>query len=176
MLSTTYMHWMARNDLRCISMIQSDTCKTYFSGYKVRHVPQTELVGMLVLSEKIWLFQAAGRHQCSYLIALQKQEFLLQGGDQNWLRGLKCIPQKLRNLYDINKILAHRPWLLHTSHIEVSPLLKARWQLFWLRSMKIVAETHQVRQRLLVAGWSGACHRHSHSFPLALFVCVLLWS
>ncbi|KAH1002887.1 hypothetical protein HUJ04_008921 [Dendroctonus ponderosae] len=61
---------------------------------------------------------AAGRHQCSYLIALQKQEFLLQGGDQNWLRGLKCIPQKLRNLYDINKILAHRPWLLHTSHIE----------------------------------------------------------
>ncbi|XP_060535774.1 sestrin homolog isoform X1 [Cylas formicarius] len=61
---------------------------------------------------------AAGRHRCSYLIALQKQEFLLQGGDQNWLRGLKCIPQKLRNLYDINKILAHRPWLLKTAHIE----------------------------------------------------------
>ncbi|XP_066250679.1 sestrin homolog [Euwallacea similis] len=61
---------------------------------------------------------AAGRHQCSYMIALQKHEFLLQGGDQNWLRGLKCVPQKLRNLYDINKILAHRPWLLRTSHIE----------------------------------------------------------
>ncbi|KAL1517737.1 hypothetical protein ABEB36_001468 [Hypothenemus hampei] len=61
---------------------------------------------------------ASGRHQCSYLIALQKQEFLAQGGDQNWLRGLKYIPQKLRNLYDINKILAHRPWLLRTSHIE----------------------------------------------------------
>ncbi|XP_050295323.1 sestrin homolog isoform X2 [Anthonomus grandis grandis] len=61
---------------------------------------------------------AAGRHQCQYLINLQKQEFLQQGGDQNWLRGLKAIPQKLRNLYDINKILAHRPWLLRTSHIE----------------------------------------------------------
>lgn len=64
--------------------------------------------------------QAAGRHQCSYLITLQKQEFLLQGGDQSWLKGLNCIPQKLRNLYDINKILAHRPWLLKRSHIEVS--------------------------------------------------------
>ncbi|XP_030760773.1 sestrin homolog isoform X2 [Sitophilus oryzae] len=61
---------------------------------------------------------AAGRHQCSYLIALQKHEFMLQGGDENWLRGLKYIPQKLRNLYDINKILAHRPWLLKKSHIE----------------------------------------------------------
>ncbi|KAF7266090.1 hypothetical protein GWI33_020542 [Rhynchophorus ferrugineus] len=61
---------------------------------------------------------AAGRHQCSYLIALQKQEFLLQGGEQNWLRGLEHVPEKLRKLYDINKILAHRPWLLNVSHIE----------------------------------------------------------
>ncbi|XP_075217605.1 sestrin isoform X2 [Lycorma delicatula] len=61
---------------------------------------------------------AAGRHQCSYLIQLQKQEFILNGGDQTWLKGLSKIPQKLRNLYEINKILAHRPWLLNKSHIE----------------------------------------------------------
>ncbi|BES88051.1 PA26 p53-induced protein (sestrin) [Nesidiocoris tenuis] len=61
---------------------------------------------------------AAGRHQCSYLINLQKQEFLLQGGDQDWLRGLQYIPQKLRDLYEINKILAHRPWLLNKTHIQ----------------------------------------------------------
>uniref|UniRef100_A0A1B6CLQ6 Sestrin n=2 Tax=Clastoptera arizonana TaxID=38151 RepID=A0A1B6CLQ6_9HEMI len=61
---------------------------------------------------------AAGRHQCSYLINLQKQEFVLQGGEQMWLKGLSYIPQKLRNLYEINKILAHRPWLLNKSHIE----------------------------------------------------------
>lgn len=63
--------------------------------------------------------QAAGRHQCGYLINLQKQEFLLLGGDHSWLKGLSSIPSKLKNLYDINKILAHRPWLLNTSHIEV---------------------------------------------------------
>ncbi|CAB0003902.1 unnamed protein product, partial [Nesidiocoris tenuis] len=64
------------------------------------------------------MLQAAGRHQCSYLINLQKQEFLLQGGDQDWLRGLQYIPQKLRDLYEINKILAHRPWLLNKTHIQ----------------------------------------------------------
>ena len=68
----------------------------------------------------LFLLQAAGRHKCSYLINLQKQEFLLQGGESNWLKGLKAIPQKLRDLYDINKILAHRPWLMNKSHIEVN--------------------------------------------------------
>ncbi|XP_017786260.1 PREDICTED: sestrin homolog isoform X2 [Nicrophorus vespilloides] len=72
---------------------------------------------------------AAGRHQCSYLIQLQKQEFLVQGGDQSWLKGLHCIPQKLRNLYDINKILAHRPWLLNKSHIEKLTKGKDSWSL-----------------------------------------------
>ncbi|XP_032687012.1 sestrin homolog isoform X1 [Odontomachus brunneus] len=61
---------------------------------------------------------AAGRHQCSYLINLQKGEFLLQGGDLSWLQGLRSIPGKLQDLYEINKILAHRPWLLTKAHIE----------------------------------------------------------
>ncbi|XP_047357757.1 sestrin-1 isoform X1 [Vespa velutina] len=61
---------------------------------------------------------AAGRHQCSYLINLQKGEFLLQGGDPLWLQGLRSIPRKLQDLYEINKILAHRPWLLNKTHIE----------------------------------------------------------
>ncbi|XP_043495614.1 uncharacterized protein LOC122519895 [Polistes fuscatus] len=61
---------------------------------------------------------AAGRHQCSYLINLQKGEFLLQGGKPSWLQGLKSIPRKLQDLYEINKILAHRPWLLSKEHIE----------------------------------------------------------
>ncbi|RLU24359.1 hypothetical protein DMN91_002447 [Ooceraea biroi] len=61
---------------------------------------------------------AAGRHQCSYLINLQKGEFLVQGGDPSWLQGLRSIPGKLQDLYEINKILAHRPWLLNKMHIE----------------------------------------------------------
>lgn len=72
---------------------------------------------------------AAARHQCSYLIDMQKQEFLLQGGNQMWLRGLNHIPQKLHDLYEINKILAHRPWLLNKSHIEKLTKGQDSWSL-----------------------------------------------
>ena len=64
--------------------------------------------------------EAAGRHQCSYLIEQQVNEFVAQGGDERWLQGLHRIPAKLRDLYEINKILAHRPWLITKDHIEVS--------------------------------------------------------
>lgn len=46
-------------------------------------------------------------------------QFLRVGGDPQWLRGLDYIPPKLRKLSEINKILAHRPWLVGKEHIEV---------------------------------------------------------
>uniref|UniRef100_A0A6J0V9L5 Sestrin-2 isoform X1 n=2 Tax=Pogona vitticeps TaxID=103695 RepID=A0A6J0V9L5_9SAUR len=61
---------------------------------------------------------AAARHQCSYLVGFHMGEFLQVGGDPEWLRGLRYAPQKLRNLNEINKILAHRPWLITKEHIE----------------------------------------------------------
>lgn len=47
-------------------------------------------------------------------------QFLRVGGDPLWLRGLDCIPPKLRRLSEINKVLAHRPWLVCKEHIEVA--------------------------------------------------------
>ena len=67
--------------------------------------------------------QAAARHKCNYLVNLEREEFLFYGGDKNWLKGLQFIPKKLRDLNEINKILAHQPWLLTKGHIEVSVLL-----------------------------------------------------
>jgi sestrin 1/3 len=61
---------------------------------------------------------AAGRNKCNYLVNLHEEEFRVEGGDPKWLNGLEFIPQKLRAIYDINKILAHRPWLLTKEHIE----------------------------------------------------------
>ncbi|XP_015264689.1 PREDICTED: sestrin-2 isoform X1 [Gekko japonicus] len=61
---------------------------------------------------------AAARHQCSYLVGFHMGEFLQVGGDPQWLRGLQYAPQKLRNLNEINKILAHRPWLITKEHIK----------------------------------------------------------
>jgi len=61
---------------------------------------------------------AAARNKCNYLVNLHEKEFLAEGGDVKWLNGLEFIPPKLRAIYDINKILAHRPWLLTKEHIE----------------------------------------------------------
>ena len=63
--------------------------------------------------------QAAARHQCSYLVNLHVNDFLQVGGDPKWLKGLDGAPQKLQHLGELNKILAHRPWLLTKDHIEV---------------------------------------------------------
>ncbi|KAG9351423.1 hypothetical protein JZ751_022673, partial [Albula glossodonta] len=63
---------------------------------------------------------AAARHQCSFLVKMHVQEFYRIGGPMEWLRGLQHAPEKLRNLNDINKILAHRPWLITKQHIQNS--------------------------------------------------------
>lgn len=63
--------------------------------------------------------QAAARHQCSYLVGSHMTEFLQTGGDPEWLLGLHRAPEKLRKLSEINKLLAHRPWLITKEHIQV---------------------------------------------------------
>lgn len=85
-----------------------------------------------------WFLQAASRHQCAYLIHLHEQEFILQGGDQDWLKGPAFIPTKLRKLHEVNKILAHRPWLFNKSHIEVESMLHVfiSWYKFMCKPYK----------------------------------------
>ncbi|NWU91738.1 SESN1 protein, partial [Upupa epops] len=61
---------------------------------------------------------AAARHRCSYLVNLHVNDFLHVGGDPKWLNGLENAPQKLQNLGELNKMLAHRPWLITKEHIE----------------------------------------------------------
>lgn len=51
---------------------------------------------------------------------LHVNDFLHVGGDPKWLNGLENAPQKLQNLGELNKVLAHRPWLITKEHIEVS--------------------------------------------------------
>ncbi|XP_014098945.1 sestrin homolog isoform X1 [Bactrocera oleae] len=72
---------------------------------------------------------AAARHQCPYLVKMYEKKFISQGGKAEWLNGLEHIPSKLRAIYDINKILAHRPWLLRKEHIEGLTKGKNSWSL-----------------------------------------------
>jgi len=91
----------------------------YFEHYVKTHKYLLYDDGPLPFATRHYLaIIAAARNKCNYLVNLHEKEFIAEGGDVKWLNGLEFIPQKLRAIYDINKILAHRPWLLTKEHIE----------------------------------------------------------
>ncbi|KAL3883232.1 hypothetical protein ACJMK2_029519 [Sinanodonta woodiana] len=107
---------------------------------------------------------AAGRHQCSYLINLHVQEYILQGGDPSWLRGLENAPKKLQDLYEINKILAHRPWLIKKSHIE--KLTKGNWSMSEVvQALILMAHFHSLSSFVYGCGITTEIdHEGGHSY------------
>lgn len=89
---------------------------------------------------------AAARHHCNYLVYLHSAQFLRVGGDPLWLQDLKAAPTRLRLLDQINKVLAHQPWLASCSHIQT--LLKSGeqcWSLAELvQAVVILAHCHSL--------------------------------
>ena len=57
-------------------------------------------------------------------VSIQEKEFLEQKGNRDWLQGLDHIPQKLRNLLTLNKLLAHQPWKVQADLFKVCCLVK----------------------------------------------------
>jgi len=72
---------------------------------------------------------AAARHKCMFLVAQQEREFKLQNGQKSWLNGISNIPQKLKDLNEINKLLCHQPWLINHNHIEKVLTGQHNWSL-----------------------------------------------
>uniref|UniRef100_H0XUB2 Sestrin 1 n=1 Tax=Otolemur garnettii TaxID=30611 RepID=H0XUB2_OTOGA len=109
---------------------------------------------------------AAARHQCSYLVNLHVNDFLPVG-----LNGLENAPQKL-NLGELNKVLAHRPWLITKEHIE--GLLKAEehsWSLAELvHSVVLLNHYHSLASFTFGYGISPEIHSDGgHTFrPLSV--------
>ncbi|XP_072293640.1 sestrin-3 [Eucyclogobius newberryi] len=89
---------------------------------------------------------AAARHHCNYLVHLHSAQFLRVGGDPLWLQDLQAAPPRLRLLDQINKVLAHQPWLTSCAHIQV--LLKSGeqcWSLAELvQAVVILAHCHSL--------------------------------
>lgn len=61
---------------------------------------------------------AASRHKCLFLVHQQELEFTSQKGNKSWLMGFENIPQKLKDINEVNKLICHQPWLINSSHIE----------------------------------------------------------
>uniref|UniRef100_A0A3B4AWT9 Uncharacterized protein n=1 Tax=Periophthalmus magnuspinnatus TaxID=409849 RepID=A0A3B4AWT9_9GOBI len=89
---------------------------------------------------------AAARHHCNYLVHLHSAQFLRVGGDPLWLQDLQAAPARLRLLDQINKVLAHQPWLTSCAHIQA--LLKSGeqcWSLAELvQAVVILAHCHSL--------------------------------
>ncbi|KAE9039435.1 hypothetical protein PR003_g9171 [Phytophthora rubi] len=59
----------------------------------------------------------ASELRCHYLADLQQYNFVVNGGDCEWIKGLDYVPPKLFRLHEISSLLAHRPWLLTADHV-----------------------------------------------------------
>ncbi|KAM9383787.1 sestrin-2 isoform 2-T3 [Pholidichthys leucotaenia] len=90
---------------------------------------------------------AAARHHCSYMVQQHSTGFLEAGGEESWLSGLEHAPTKLRSLQTLNKLLAHRPWLITQEHIQelVCPGADPRWSLAELiHAVVLMAHAHSL--------------------------------
>ena len=75
--------------------------------------------GALPLDWRYYIgMMAASKHCCTYLVHECCDMFLMVNGDPKWLDGIKHAPLKLRKLDSLNKLLAHRPWLITEKIIE----------------------------------------------------------
>ncbi|XP_010871562.2 sestrin-2 isoform X2 [Esox lucius] len=93
------------------------------------------------------VIMAVARHQCFYLVQQYSAGFLEAGGEENWLRGLQHTHPKIRCLQTLNKLLAHRPWLITQQHIQelVCPGADARWSLAELiHAVVLMAHSHSL--------------------------------
>lgn len=112
--------------------------------------------GALSLPERHYIaIMASARHHCVYLVSLHSSCFLQVGGDPRWLEGLSYAPFKLRRLNDLNKYLAHRPWLITKEHIEC--LLKSpaghAWSLAELiHALVLLTHFHALSSYILGCG------------------------
>lgn len=69
----------------------------------------------------------ASCYSCEYLVRNQMELFLLTGGDLAWLRDPKgSVPRKIQCLSTVNRVMAHKPWALESSHVE-AVVVNGRW-------------------------------------------------
>lgn len=108
--------------------------------------------------EKFFLcIMGASTIGCEYLVNEFKRKFLLSGGNASWLiNGLKeeKMPEQIKNLSQLNNLLAHKPWVIQECHIKetkmniellcISVLILTTVQRFAtiISSLKLVIETN----------------------------------
>ncbi|GES88938.1 sestrin-1 isoform X2 [Rhizophagus clarus] len=96
----------------------------YFPNFMEKYQESYKLIvrdpdnGPVPLSWRFYIgIMAASQFKCQYIVSKLTNDFLMYGGNIDWLQGLQHAPAKIRNLATLNTILANQPWRLKPSHI-----------------------------------------------------------
>lgn len=94
--------------------------------------PDTDQACILQSLRKAILFVLFCIFFLSFQISFQHMEFMEHCREKEWQSDMANAPQKLRNLEELNKTMAHQPWLLEPCHMEVRMTLSACILLQWI--------------------------------------------
>lgn len=80
---------------------------------------------VLPITHRYYLsIMAVSCYNCEYLLKIQEEQFVMNGGNIQWLQnGLKSVDPKLRHIAELNELLAHRCWAINADHIQVKNLI-----------------------------------------------------
>lgn len=96
---------------------------------------------------------AAARHACPPLLLILETDFLVHGGDREWLHGIHRAPPKLQRLGVFNALLAHTPWKLRPEDVELLMRRDDSWsQAELLDAIVILATVHSLASLTLGCG------------------------
>ncbi|KAI9280371.1 PA26 p53-induced protein-domain-containing protein [Sporodiniella umbellata] len=112
------------------------------SFFEIHHLAFTKMtkapLGPLHRTWKTYLaLMVAASQRCQYLVSVFQSEFLLVGGDPDWLRGIDYVPVKLKSLSGLVLKLARQPWRL--SPDDVTHLLTGDLGDAWSRGELVQA-------------------------------------
>ncbi|KAG1055987.1 hypothetical protein G6F43_002096 [Rhizopus delemar] len=92
------------------------------SFFEIHHVTFTKItkapLGPLHRTWKAYIsIMVSALQKCQYMVSTFKLDFLYNGGNPDWLKGIDHIPAKLRNVSTLILKLARQPWNLNTEDI-----------------------------------------------------------
>jgi hypothetical protein len=61
---------------------------------------------------------AASVYECESLVNIVEEQFIIIGGDPQWLvQGLQAVDPKLQALAELNELFAFKPWIIDEDNI-----------------------------------------------------------
>jgi len=127
---------------------------TYGVLFKDAHSHLLSENGPLPVSHRHFIaIMAARATGCTSLVKMEERAFLLSGGNDDWLKDTACVPNKLRRLDEINKLLALSPSLLTTNHIKILTDGDESWTLTeTVQGLVVLIHFHGLSSFLLSSG------------------------